>query len=240
MSIQQPKTLEIEMNEGLKDLEILKAIDLDEVEEFNIYFWKPLSLRFLKDFKNLKKLMIVGRVKDFSHVSNCSSLEELYISGGPVNSLDFIKSLSIHTLRLEQIRSDTDSFIIPNLKTLEYIAISTASKIVDLSFLSEFSQIKKLSFYDLKSKNLFDFSKLTNLQTVTLTNMFHLKNFSELSTLQTLNSLVIHYFFLNRKMKIDAKSELLKVIDKLLNVKTVKLHINNETTEKDQLLSLRK
>ncbi|MBW1657934.1 Imm26 family immunity protein [Flavobacterium quisquiliarum] len=174
--------LDIEINSA-KDIAFLKDINLDEIEDLRLYVFCPIPLRFLKNFKNLNRLLIGGSVKDYSPVSDCTTLETLYIStSGAIDNLDFIKPLSIKTLELECFRTKAKPFIIPNLETIESLSISSVSAIVDLSFLSEFANLKKLSLFEQQSKVLFDFTKLKKLQVLHLTNMFHLKNFQELKT----------------------------------------------------------
>lgn len=219
--------LEIEVLDGAKDLEILESTDLNKIDDLSLFIFKPVSVRFLKKFKNLKKLMISGSVKDLSPVGDCTSLDTLYLSG-PVDRLDFIQSLSIKTLKLEGIKSKVDILVIPNIGSLENIVISSVSKIVDLSFLADFVDLKTISLFELKSKKLFDFSRLKKLKQISLTNMFHLQSLEELKSIQNLETLDIHHFFVNRKMKIDIKSELLKVVDDLKNIKKIRLKINEE------------
>ncbi|WP_300674578.1 hypothetical protein [Soonwooa sp.] len=232
--------LEIEINDA-KDIQFLKDKNLDEVEDLHLHIYKLISLRFIKNFKNLKSLLVGGSVKDYAPISDCISLESLYIStSGAINDLDFIKPLSIKDLRLESFRTKSKDFSIPNLESMESLEISSVSAIVNLDFLEDFTSLKRLSLFNLQSKELFDFSKLKNLEVLELTNMFHLKNFQDLKSLQQLEDLRIHQFYINRQIKIDVKKELLKVISDLENVKSISLTINDERYNKDDLKAMLK
>lgn len=238
--MEEKSKLEVEINDA-KDIENLKNINLDEIEDLSLYIYKPISLRFLKNFKKLKRLLVSGSIKDYTPISSCATLDILYIStSGAIDNLDFIKSLTIKNLTLESFRTKSNNFSIPNLETIETLNISSVSAIADLSFLTEFTNLKNLSLFELQSKVLFDFTKLKNLKVLNLTNMFHLTNLLELKTIQRLEDLTVHQFYINRKIKTDVKSELLKVIDELQNIKSVKLIINSDSYDKNELLQLQK
>ena len=238
--MEEKSKLEIEINDA-KDIENLKNINLDEIEDLSLYFYKPISLRFVKNFKNLKRLLISGSIKDYTPISSCATLKILYIStSGAIDNLDFIKYLSIKNLTLESFRTKSNNFSIPNLETIETLNISLVSAIVDLSFLADFPNLKNLFLFELQSKVLFDFTKLKKLEVLTLTNMFHLKNLQELKTIQKLEELTVHQFYINRKIKTDMKSELLKIIDELQNIKSVRLIINSDSYDKNELIQLQK
>lgn len=220
--------LEIEILNGAKDLDLLKGKTLTEIEDLSLIIFKPVSLKFLRDFKNLKRLMVAGSVKDYSPIGDCLALEILHLSGGTIDDLDFIKPLSIHTLTLEGNKSKGDVLIVPNLASLENIHLTQVGSIVDLSFLSDFVGLKCIHLFDLKPDQLFDFSKLKNLEKLYLTNMFHLKELSHLKSIPALQLLYIHQFFVNRKVKIDVKAALLKIAPALTTIETIKLKINED------------
>lgn len=216
--------LEIEISNGTKDLDILKNRDLSEIKELMLIFFKPLSIKFLKDFKNLERLTLAGSIKDFSPVSECSTLKELQISGGSLENLDFIKNLSIKSLTIDIFKSKTKTFIIPNIKSLESLTISEVPCIDNLSFLSEFETLQRLTLFHLKSKILFDFSRLTNLKDLSLISMNHLKNLMELKDAKNLEKLCItDQRFGASKPKINAKAELLKILPNLKDLKSLTL-----------------
>lgn len=238
--MEEKSKLEIEINDA-KDIENLKNINLCGVEDLSLYFYKPISLRFLKNFKNLKRLLVSGSIKDYTPISSCATLESLCIStSGAIDNLDFIKNLFIKNLMLESFRTKSNSFSIPNLETIETLNISSVTAIVDLSFLADFINLKNLSLFELQSKVLFDFTKLKNLKVLNLTNMFHLENLQELKTIQKLEDLTVHQFYINRKIKTDMKSELLKIIAELQNTNSVKLIINSDSYGKNELIQLQK
>ncbi|WP_293918383.1 MULTISPECIES: hypothetical protein [unclassified Sphingobacterium] len=216
--------LEIEISNGVKDLDILKDRDLSEIKDLMLIFFKPISLKFLKNFTNLERLTLSGSIKDFSPVSECLTLRELQISGGSLENFDFIKSLSIKSLTIDTFKSKTKDFTVPNIKSLEKLVISEVPCIVDLTFLSEFESLKSLMLFHLKSKNLFNFSKLTNLKDVSLVSMNYLSGLSALKDAKGLEQLrITNQRFGASKPKINVKSELLKILPDLVNLKSVTL-----------------
>ncbi|MGJ1420283.1 hypothetical protein ACR79T_11705 [Sphingobacterium spiritivorum] len=216
--------LEIEISNGVKDLDILKDRDLSEIRDLMLIFFKPISLKFLKNFTNIERLTLAGSIRDFSPVSECLTLKELQISGGSLENLDFIKNLSIKSLTIDTFKSKTKEFTIPNLKSLERLVITEVPCIVDLSFLSEFEGLQSLMLFHLKSKNLFDLSKLTNLKDISLISMNYLTGLSELKDAKSVEQLCItNQRFGASKPKINVKSELLKILPSLVNLKSVTL-----------------
>ena len=55
------------------------------------------------------------------------------------------------------------------------------------------------------------------------------KDLAELKTIPKLNTLYIHEFFINKKIKIDRKNELLKIIADLKQIDEIILTINGES-----------
>lgn len=220
--------LEIEVVNGAKDLDFLKNIDKSLVEELSLFIFKPISLRFLKDFTGLKNLMISGSVKDFRPLTDCISLKSLYLSGGTIDSLEFLADLSLTSLTLENFRSNVAELHIPELHTLQEIKLSKVAKIADLAFLSSFAKLNRINLFELNSKKLFDFTPLKNLRFLEICNMFHLKDFNALKTLGHLDLLSIKYFFVNRQLKIDVEKELMKVVEFLPDVKVIQMDVNEK------------
>lgn len=220
--------LEIEISAGIRDLDILKHIDPGDIEDLSLIVFKPVSLKFLRQFGNLKRLMIAGSIKDYTPVSDCLSLQELHLSGGTIDNLEFISRLSIKTLTLEGNKSRVSQLLIPNITTLENISLSEVPWITDLSFLSNFTGLKSISLFALQPTRLFDFSKLTVLKNLFLTNMFHLSDLSALKSVSQMDLLYVHQFFINRKIKTDVKMVLQKVLNELASIKEIRLRINDE------------
>lgn len=230
-------TVDIEINSA-KDLDVLKTQSIDEIDRLNLYVYSNISLKFLQNFRNLKSLLIAGSVKDLSPISHCKSIKALTISSkGAINTLDFIQELSLESLKLEGFTSKIESLTIPNLPSLRNIEIAAVSKINDLAFLGDFSTIERISLFELNSKKLFDFSKLKQLKELRLINMFHLTELSELATINNIEKIYIHEFYINRKIRKDKKEALLKVIQDLKQIGVIELNINNEKFSKEELLN---
>ena len=186
----------------------------------------------------MRSVLIAGSVKDLSPLANCKSLKQLFISmKGTVNTLDFVQGMGLESLRLESFTSKSDHLVIPHLPSLQNLEISSVSKMGDLSFLHDFSGLKRIALFELNSKKLVDFAKLDQLGELRLTNMFHLKDLADLKTITKLNALYIHEFFINKKIKIDRKNELLKIIADLKQIDEIILTINGESYRRAELLA---
>jgi hypothetical protein len=177
--------------DGTKDLDCLKELDIAVIDKLFLHMYKPISLKFLKDFPNLKQLLIVGSLKNLEFIAQCSTIEELALQNGTIDSLDFTLNLSLKKLVLENIKTRVDRLEIPNIPTLENLGLSGIHKVGDLDFLSDFIGLRELTLSWLKAKRLFDFSNLRHLECLYMYRMLHLTNIKELSTASALNFLSI-------------------------------------------------
>lgn len=174
-----------------KDLEQLSEINIPETDRLYLHICKPVSLKFLKDFSNLKQLIIRGSLKNPAPIAQCTTVEKLLIGGTTIDSLDFAANLPLKTLGLEDIKTRVDRLIIPNIPTLENLGLAGVHKVGDLDFLSDFTELRKLTLSWLKTKRLFDFSKLSHLECLVIYRMLHLTSIKELATIPALNLLAI-------------------------------------------------
>ncbi|WP_286859687.1 MULTISPECIES: hypothetical protein [Sphingobacterium] len=229
--------LAIEINSA-KDLDILKEQPIEQIEKLELFFYTSISLKFIEKITNLQHLSIAGSIKDLSPLANCKSLKQMFISTkGAVNTLDFVEELELESLRLEGFTSKSDHLTIPHLPSLRNLEISSVSKMGDLSFLRDFSGLERIALFELNSKKLIDFAKLDQLVELRLTNMFQLKDLADLKTIPKLNTLYIHEFFINKKIKIDRKNELLKIVADLKQIDEIVLTINGESFRRAELLA---
>ncbi len=203
------KRIVIEIYNGVKDLDILKDKNLDELEDLSLVIFKRVSLKFLKKYKNLKRISFNGSaIKDYSILSECLQLEHLSISGSNIKNIDFINTLKIKSLNLELI---------------------TAKEIKDLSFLSKISTIESLTLYDVNVRELTDFSKLENLKNISICNCKNLLGISEVQSAKSLEVLQVTYDKNTGKNKFNIKNEIATMLEKLPNLR--KLIIGNMVYE---------
>jgi hypothetical protein len=182
--------IEIEIYES-KDLEQLSEINIPEIDKLYLHICKPVSLKFLKEFTNLKQLIIVGSIKNPAPIAQCTTVEKLMIGGTAIDSLDFAAALPLKQLSLENVKTRIDRLVIPNISTLEHLGLTGVHKVGELDFLSDFAGLRELTLSWLKTKRLFDFSKLKHLERLVMYRMLHLTNIKELATAPVLNFLSI-------------------------------------------------
>ena len=182
---------EIEICEGAKDLNCLKDLNVSEIEKLFLNIHKPVSLKFLKDFTNLKQLLVAGSIKNPESISQCLSIENLAIQGATIDSLDFATVLPLKQLSLEDVKTRVDKLVIPNIPSLEHLGLAGVHKVGDLDFLGDFTGLRTLTLSWLKTKKLFNFIKLVHLERLVMYRMLHLTSIKELATATALNFLAI-------------------------------------------------
>ena len=174
-----------------KDLEQVPEINIPETDRLYLHICKPVSLKFLKEFTNLKELMIRGSLKNPAPIAQCTTIEKLSIGGTTIDSLDFATTLPLKTLSLEDVKTRVDRLVIPNIPTLEHLGLTGVHKVGDLDFLSDFTGLRTLMLSWLKTKRLFDFSRLPHLERLEMYRMLHLTSIRELATASALKFLSI-------------------------------------------------
>lgn len=181
---------EIHIHES-KDLKQLSELNIPEIDRLYVHAYKPVSLKFLREFTSLKDLCIRGSIKNPSPIAECRTVERLSIGGTTIDSLDFAETLPLKTLSLEIVKTRVDRLVIPNIPTLEHLGLTGVHKVGDLDFLSDFIGLRTLDLLWLKTKRLFDFSKLLHLERLVMYRMLHLTSIKELATASALNFLAI-------------------------------------------------
>lgn len=213
--------IEIVIYEGAKDLDCLKHLDVSNIKKLYVAMHKPVSLKFLKDFISLKQLTLSGSLKNPAPISDCRTIEYLSIHGSTIDSLDFIAALPLKLLSLEDIKTRIERLVIPNIPTLEDLSLSGVHKVGDLDFLSDFKGLRSLSLSWLKSKRLFDFTKLSELESLYFYRMLHLTDITALATVPALNMLT---FIETPKIKMKE----LTVVSKIKSLQKLNISYINE------------
>ena len=165
-----------------KDLEQISEINASETDRLYLHICKPVSLKFLKEFTTLKELFIRGSIKNPVPIAQCTTIEKLMIGSTTIDNLDFATALPLKILGFEDVKTRVDRLIIPNIPTLESLGIAGVHKVGDLDFLSDFVGLRELYLSWLKTKKLFDFSKLQRLERLSMYRMLHLTSIKELAT----------------------------------------------------------
>lgn len=192
-----PWEIEIEIN-SKEDLACIDEIDCKSIKGVFLNFHKRLSLRFVSRFEKLQFLMISGNTRDFSYISACTELKELYLVDTKIDSFDFIENTKINSLTLERVQSKANFLRFPQLPNLETLSVSQMSQVKNLDFLDACQNLKRLYLLHLPIKAIHDFSEFSQLTQLTVRNCDDLKDLKNLATAKNLEKLILTSIQLNR------------------------------------------
>ncbi|MDO5148350.1 MAG: hypothetical protein Q4D76_03070 [Oscillospiraceae bacterium] len=137
-------------DDNLKESDIQKIQRFEWVEKFNGSFWNVNNLECIRNMKNLKTILISiykpNNIIDWTGISNCSNIEDVYISGGELSDLSsFVGLKKLKSLALEWGREGAEIDIqkISELTSLEYLIIEGYT-IKNVEALSDVSTLKSI------------------------------------------------------------------------------------------------
>lgn len=173
----------------LKETEILKTDSLKQVSELIITETrtKAFNLEYLKDFKNLRFLIVCEHRKNIESVGELSDLEFLSLNSIKKTSVDFVNRLTklktlrfilggrenireikenqIENLELVWIRGFNDLSNISNFKNLKTLLVEDNIQLPKIHFDKELKDLKDLKVLNCKTlDSLTGLDKLTSLE----------------------------------------------------------------------------
>lgn len=178
--------------ETFKETEILKFDNLKKIEELNLYNNYKLNLEYLKEYSNLKTLMLSGKFANINSVSSLNSLETLFLNSINknidfkfVNKLENLKKLHIGFGSRENINEITNQNIedltilrvrglntlsnVSHFRKLKKLEIRDQAQVLEIIFDVEMKDLKMLSINNCKKiQKIEGFDKLNNLKIIGL------------------------------------------------------------------------
>lgn len=185
-----PWEIEIEVY-NKEDLSCVAELDGAKIQGLFLNFHARYSLKFLKSFPNLKYLLIGGAVRDYTSLSLCPHLEELYLSECLIDDLSGLSGLPIKRLTLERIRSKQESLDFPRLPQLAELSLTEVGKLSELDFLKAIPSLQVLRLCHQKITRIPDLSHMSHFHTLTITDCKHLKSWVNLRSAQSLQVLSV-------------------------------------------------
>lgn len=194
MLIEAPKgapwDIEIEV-ESKEDLDCIQQLEREKIRGLFLNLHGRYSLKFLKEFPNLKYLLIAGASGNYAPLALCPQLEELCLAGCLIEEFSGLSGLPLRRLTLEMVRTKGDAPAFPPLLRLEELVLSETAKLADLSFLTAIPTLQTLSLYRQKTKELPNLSTLPALHTLRIRECKLLRGWENLSTAPSLRRLFL-------------------------------------------------
>jgi hypothetical protein len=178
----------------LKQNEVLNFDNLKALHTLSVSDTKnsAINLDYLRDYKQLESLTVVGHKKNINTIGDVHSLQHLslhLLKKEPtnfVNRLQNLKSLSFILGSRENIQEITN----PSIRKLEIVRVRGFN---DLSNIACFSNLEELSIEDQIQLNRIDFNRqFSNLIKLRISNCKTFDTLIGLNNLTTLKSLVIY------------------------------------------------
>jgi protein phosphatase 1 regulatory subunit 7 len=178
----------------LKDTEILKLTNLKKLTDLIITETKTkvLNLEYLKDYGNLKYLILGGHTKNISSVGNLEGLEYLSLNSIKKTSVEFINKLKqLKTLKF--ILGGRENIHEIDNNEIENLEIIWVRGFNDISNIRKFKRLKFLKFEDNIKLAKINFDKeMPYLKTLAISNCKTLNSLTGLYNLTSLDRVGIY------------------------------------------------
>jgi protein phosphatase 1 regulatory subunit 7 len=197
---------------NLEDSDILRANNLRNLKTLIISSGKrTINLEYIKDNKQLKALIVSGKIKNIDAIGDVAELEFLSLNSVSKSSIAFINKLKrLRTLKFILGGRDNINEIEENhIETLEIIRVRGFN---DFKNISKFRELRNLLIEDQPQLLKIDFQdKLNKLENLNVLNCKNLTDISNLDNLISLKKLRIY------KTNIDFDSFINQIKDVSLN-----------------------
>jgi hypothetical protein len=167
---------------GVTDIKPILNLDSLENLQLGEFKDKKISLDLLGELSNLNCLSVVKQPNGLESITRLHKLEELALTGYPVDKLSFLNKLQ--NLKRLYIGFGTSKNIdtINQLENLEELDILWVKQLSDINAISKLTGLIKLKIEDEKQiKSLPDLSQLKQLKNIRLMNISTLEDISSLT-----------------------------------------------------------
>lgn len=167
---------------GVTDIKPILHLDSLENLQLGEFKDKKISLDLLGELSNLNYLSVVKQPNGLESITKLHKLEELALTGYPVDKLSFLNKLQ--NLKRLYIGFGTSKNIdtINQLENLEELDILWVKQLSDINAISKLTGLIKLKIEDEKQiKSLPDLSQLKQLKNIRLMNISTLEDISSLT-----------------------------------------------------------
>ncbi len=180
---------------GLYKLLSVKGIELVSPGLVSFSFGatkRTISLNFLKDSPDLRRLHIEGHQKDIAVIRELKNLEKLTLRSITLRDLGIIADLESLWWFALKLGGTRNLNVLSKKRDIKYLEIWRVREFHDLDFLSEMTGLQYLFLQALPHiHQLPDLSKLTSLRRIHLESLKGLNDLQQLSTAPNLEELIM-------------------------------------------------
>ena len=198
----------------------MRIDELPDIRELNLDAELISSIKVLRYFKNLERLVINAKnIKSLKTLQSLEKLDELVIIYGDMNTLKYLKKLNVSNLVLENFNlPSVDPLLeMPNLSKLEI----KHSYINDTQALSKLENLTYLSLVDVQADSSISLCENGNYEGLYLSNI-DIESFDFLPTCKNLTSLKLEKINIENGMDIEFPTGLTEVMFKGCGLKNLK------------------
>ena len=198
----------------------IRINELPDIRELNLDAELIRSIKVLKYFKNLEKLVINAKnIKNLKTLQSLGKLDELVIIHGDMNTLKYLKKLNVSKLVLENFNLSSVDLLLemPNLSKLDI----KHSYINDIQALSKLENLTYLSLIDVQADSPITLCENGNYEGLYFSNI-DIDNFDYLPTCKKLTSLKLEKVNIKKGMDIEFPTGLTEVMFKGCGLKNLK------------------
>lgn len=169
-------------------IDLINKKNVDEIELNDGKGWNGESVDFLKNFPNLKSLIIIDlRIKSIDSIYYLKKLNNLELITYCKDSINFQTFPELERCNFEWIRHSESLFELSKLKSL---FINNYTEKNDDSF-SNLTNLIELSIFNSKIENMFGIFKLKNLEKLRIANLKKIESIKGIDQLVELQDLEI-------------------------------------------------
>ena len=198
----------------------IRINELPDIRELNLDAELIRSIKVLKYFKNLEKLVINAKnIKNLKTLQSLGKLDELVIIHGDMNTLKYLKKLNVSKLVLENFNLSSVDLLLemPNLSKLDI----KHSYINDIQALSKLENLTYLSLIDVQADSPITLCENGNYEGLYFSNI-DIESFDFLPTCKNLTSLKLEKVNIKKGMDIEFPTGLTEVMFKGCGLKNLK------------------
>jgi hypothetical protein len=173
---------------GYNNTSLQAIAAMEQLTSLQLAANKMLDISFLENFSNLSSLRLAGKFATLQPISNCKTLQEIYLST-TIQSFNFLKPLhQVQKLYVDDCMASND-FDFFNQPALTQLSITAIKMLENVNALANFEQLHSLTLAAPKVATLPNLSQLKNLKKLELKSMKMWNNPEVLQTLPSLEAL---------------------------------------------------
>ncbi len=178
--------------DGDLDYEQLRYVP-NTIQELRIDYHKKLSLKFINNLTNIKKLYLDSCKKDFEKIETIENLEHITVRSLGFKNLEPVLKVAPNIESLDlKLGGIKDLSLLPSLKNLKYLELWSVRGLEDISPISQCYNLQNIFLQSLtRTSQIPDLSKLDKLRRLTLWDLPAIKDIEPIYSALSLEDLTI-------------------------------------------------